>query len=240
MLLAYFVYPSGYLAVRSAERLGVPVVCSCRGNDISKDMFIDPVPLATVLQRSTRLIFVCDSLLHMADTLVSCRAKSTVVANAVDSTLFMPRQFAALLRPQPVMLGISGIMRWKKGLDSLLPLIRSLCELHDLRVLIAGYGLDAVIEQQLANFLAQHGLQQRVEVTGALPHVTCPGPYSIWISMSTRPIKKACRTGCQPWRALCLSSPLTRMARQILSSMGDGLCLWYGRSARLCCAAVGD
>ena len=89
VLLAYFVYPSGYLAVRSAERLGVPVVCSCRGNDISKDMFIDPVPLATVLQRSTRLIFVCDSLLHMADTLVSCRAKSTVVANAVDSTLFM-------------------------------------------------------------------------------------------------------------------------------------------------------
>ena len=88
-------YPSGYLAVRSAERLGVPVVCSCRGNDISKDMFIDPVPLATVLQRSIRLIFVCDSLLHMADTLVSCRAKSTVVANAVDSTLFMPRQFAA-------------------------------------------------------------------------------------------------------------------------------------------------
>ncbi len=174
VLLAYFVYPSGYLAVMSGERLGIPVVCSCRGNDISKDMFIDPVPLATVLQRSTRLIFVCDSLLHMADTLVSCRAKSTVVANAVDSTLFRPHQPAATRLPQPVMVGISGIMRWKKGLDLLLPLIRSLCERHDIRVLIAGYGLDTAVEQQLADFLAQHGLQQQVEVTGPLLHSHMP------------------------------------------------------------------
>lgn len=174
VLLAYFVYPSGYLAVVSGERLGIPVVCSCRGNDISKDMFIDPVPLATVLQRSTRLIFVCDSLLHMADTLVPCRTKSTVIANAVDSVLFRPRPPAAPLLPLPVMVGISGIMRWKKGLDLFLPLSRSLCERHDIRVLIAGYGLDAAVDQQLADFLVQYGLQHRVEITGPLPHDQMP------------------------------------------------------------------
>src|SRR5262249_981850 len=38
-ILAYFVYPGGYLATILGERLGVPVVCSCRGNDISKDLF---------------------------------------------------------------------------------------------------------------------------------------------------------------------------------------------------------
>jgi glycosyltransferase involved in cell wall biosynthesis len=174
VLLAYFVYPSGYLAVVSAERLGVPVVCSCRGNDISKDMFIDPEPLATVLQRSTRLIFVCDSLRRMADTLVPCYARSTVIANAIDSTLFMPRQPATLPQPQPVTVGISGIMRWKKGLDLFLPLLHSLCALHDIRVLIAGYGLDAAVEKQLADFVAQHRLQHRVEVTGPLPHEHMP------------------------------------------------------------------
>jgi glycosyltransferase involved in cell wall biosynthesis len=150
------------------------VVCSCRGNDISKDMFIAPELLATVLQRSTHLIFVCDSLRHMADTLVPCDARSTVVANAVDSTLFTPRQPATTPRPQPVMVGISGIMRWKKGLDLFLPLIDSLCELYDIRVLIAGYGLDAAVDRQLADFLAQHRLQQRVEVTGPLPHEHMP------------------------------------------------------------------
>ena len=103
----------------------------------------------------------------------------------------------------------------------MLPLIRSLCELHDLRVLIAGYGLDAVIEQQLANFLAQHGLQQRVEVTGALPHSHMPRALQhmdIYVNTS---YQEGMPNGVpKPWRALCLSSPLTRMARQILSSMG--------------------
>ena len=90
VILAYFVYPAGYLATVLGETLGVPVVCSCRGNDISKEMFITPEIIAAVLTRSTRLIFVSASLLHMADTLVPCRAKATVVANAVDSTLFTP------------------------------------------------------------------------------------------------------------------------------------------------------
>ena len=174
VLLAYFVYPSGYLAVVWGERLGVPVVCSCRGNDISKDMFIDPVPLATVLRRCTRLIFVCDSLLHMADTLVPCRAKATVVANAVDSALFVPRQRPLPLSSQPVVVGSSGIMRWKKGLDLLLPLLHRLCAGSDIHVLIAGYGLDAAVDQQLAHFLTQSGLHQRVEMTGPLPHGQMP------------------------------------------------------------------
>jgi len=90
VMLAYFIYPSGYLATILGERLGVPVVCSCRGNDISKDLFIDPATVVTVLQRSTCLIFVSDSLLRMADTLVPCRCKATVVANAVDSSVFLP------------------------------------------------------------------------------------------------------------------------------------------------------
>jgi glycosyltransferase involved in cell wall biosynthesis len=170
VMLAYFVYPSGYLAVAWGERLGVPVVCSCRGNDISKDMFIDPVPLATVLQRCTRLIVVCDSLLHMADTLVPCRAKATVVANGVDSALFVPRQRPLSPLSQPVIVGSSGIMRWKKGLDLLLPLLRRLCAGSDISVLIAGYGLDAAVDQQLLHFLTQSGLHQRVEMTGPLPH----------------------------------------------------------------------
>jgi glycosyltransferase involved in cell wall biosynthesis len=65
-------------------------------------------------------------------------------------------------------------MRWKKGLDLFLLLSRSLCERYDIRVLIAGYGLDAAVDQQLADFLGQYGLQPRVEVTGLLPHEQMP------------------------------------------------------------------
>ncbi|MGE3538047.1 MAG: glycosyltransferase [Candidatus Tectimicrobiota bacterium] len=171
VLLAYFVYPAGYLAVLLGQSLGVPVVCSCRGNDISKDMFIQPQILATVLQRSSRVIFVSASLLHMADTLVSCRARASVVANAVDSLVFTPATQTSVGQPSgPVVLGTSGVLRWKKGIDLLLPLLRELASSHAIRLLIAGYGLDAALEQQIHTFLVQHQMQHRVEMTGPLPH----------------------------------------------------------------------
>lgn len=170
VILAYFMYPAGYVATVLGELLGVPVVCSCRGNDVSKEMFITPEVLAEVLARSTRVICVSTSLLHMADTLVPCRAKATVVANAVDSTLFAPHATVAPLQGRPVMLGTSGLMRWKKGIDLFLPLIHTLCTTHAVRVLVAGYGLDAAIDRQISDFLDAHDLRQQVEITGALPH----------------------------------------------------------------------
>src|SRR5215813_5922156 len=170
VILAYFVYPAGYLATVLGELLSVPVVCSCRGNDISKEMFITPEIIAAVLTRSTRLIFVSASLLHMADTLVPCRAKATVVANAVDSTLFTPAASARPAAPRAVVVGTSGLMRWKKGIDLFLPLIRTLCAMHDVRILVAGYGLDAAIDQHVTTYLERHNLRQQLEITGPLPH----------------------------------------------------------------------
>src|SRR6266702_2439052 len=170
VILAYFVYPAGYLATVLGELLSVPVVCSCRGNDIIKEMFITPAIIAPVLTRSTRLIFVSASLLHMADTLVPCRAKATVVANAVDSTLFTPD---VRTTPEPstsVVLGTSGLMRWKKGVDLFLPLIHTLCTMHAVQILVAGYGLDAAINRHMADFLERCALRHLVEITGPLPH----------------------------------------------------------------------
>src|SRR5262252_8682700 len=170
VILAYFVYPAGYLATVLGELLDVPVVCSCRGNDVSKEMFITPETLATVLTRSTHVIFVSPSLLHMADTLIPCRDKASIVANAVDSTLFAPKTNMAPSQSQPVVLGTSGLMRWKKGLDLFLPLIHTLCTTHAVRVLVAGYGLDMAIDRQIADFLDGHDLRPQVEITGPLPH----------------------------------------------------------------------
>jgi glycosyltransferase involved in cell wall biosynthesis len=170
VILAYFIYPAGYLAIMLGEFLGVPVVCSCRGNDVSKDMFISPEIIAAVLERSTRLIFVSASLLHMADTLVPCRAKSTVVANAVDSTLFTPAVKAIPEPHRSVVIGTSGLMRWKKGIDLFLPLIHTLCTMHAVRILVAGYGLDVAINRYMADFLECYALRHLVEITGPLPH----------------------------------------------------------------------
>ena len=170
VILAYCIYPAGYVATVLGELLGVPVVCSCRGNDVSKEMFITPESLAAVLAHSTRLICVSSSLLHMADTLVPCRAKATVVANAVDSTLFAPPAPVAPSQGRPVVIGTSGLMRWKKGVDLFLPLIHTLCSTYTVRVLMAGYGLDTAIDRQITDFVEAHNLRQQVEITGALPH----------------------------------------------------------------------
>ena len=170
VILAYFLYPGGYLATVLGARLGLPVVCSGRGNDISKNMFIDPHTIATVLHASTRLIFVSTSLLRMADTLVPCHTKAAVIANAVDSEQFIPGESLTQSPSCPVTLGTSGVMRWKKGIDLFLPLVGRLCATHDVHILIAGYGLDAAIEQQIADFLRHHDLDERLTVTGPLPH----------------------------------------------------------------------
>ena len=133
-------------------------------------MFIDPTTIATVLQRSTRLIFVSASLFHMADALVQCGDRATVIANTVEERLFVPRRVEAG-QTSHVVLGTSSILRWKKGIDLLLPLIARLCMAHQtVRILLAGYGLEAAIERQIAAFLQQHNLRERVELTGPLPH----------------------------------------------------------------------
>ena len=169
VMLAYFVYPGGYLGVTLGERLGVPVVCSCRGNDISKDIFMDAETVARVLQHSTGLIFVCDSLLQMADTLVSCRDKAALVPNAVDSDLFVPGK-QRRQAPLRVVLGTSGVLRWKKGIDLFLSLAHRLCTEHDVRIRIAGYGLDVETDCRIADFLQRHDLSRQVELSGPMPH----------------------------------------------------------------------
>jgi glycosyltransferase involved in cell wall biosynthesis len=174
VILAYFIYPSGYLAVCLGETLGLPVVCSCRGNDISKDMFVAPDILDRVLRQSTRLVFVSPSLLDMADTLAPCRHKASVVANSVDCTQFQPLSRQVAPSSHPVVLGTSGLMRWKKGIDLLLPLIRGLHATHNIRFHLAGYGLDEAIDNQITSFLTHHHLQDRVVVLGPLPHHQMP------------------------------------------------------------------
>ena len=170
VLLAYFVYPSGYLATRLGEELDVPVVCSCRGNDISKEMFIDPQTLSWVLDQSTHLLFVSASLLDMAHTLTPCRHKATVVDNSVDGEAFRVLRNPGLRGHEPVRLGTSGVMRWKKGLDLLLPLVRELAQTHEIEFHIAGYGLDDQVDHQIASFVHELDLAPCVRLLGPLPH----------------------------------------------------------------------
>ncbi len=189
IILAYFVNPSGYLAIQLGDALGLPVVCSCRGNDISKDMFLEPAILDTVLRQSTHLIFVSDSLLDMADTLVPCRQKASVVANSVDCTAFSPAAGQAPLPSPsaPIVLGTSGLLRWKKGIDLMLPLVRELDASHDIRFHLAGYGLDDAIDRQIASFTSRHRLQDRFVVLGPLPHDRMPqalGRMDIYVTTS--------------------------------------------------------
>ena len=170
VILAYFIYPSGYLATVLGEHLGLPVVCSCRGSDISTGVFDAPDVVTTVLVRCTWMIFVSRFLLQMADALVPCRAKATVVPNAVNGTVFAPI-LQTQRRSSSIRIGTCGLLRWKKGLDLWLPLVRTLCTTYDnVLILLAGHGLDDADEQQLTDYLARHGLQERVERTGPLPH----------------------------------------------------------------------
>ena len=169
IILAYFIHPSGYLATVLGERLRLPVVCSCRGSDISTGVFFEPETVTRVLQRSTRLIFVSAFLLDMAEVLTACREKATVVSNAVDNERFAPA-IPSDVRSGSVVVGTCGLLRWKKGLDLFLPLVNHLCKIPEVRVLIAGHGLYDADEQQIEDYLRAHHLQNQVEKTGPIPY----------------------------------------------------------------------
>ena len=174
---AHYLYPDGVAAVWLGRRLGLPVVVTARGTDVTL------IPRYAVPRRLIRaairdaaaLITVSAALKDALVELGTPSDKVTVLRNGVDTTLFHPpkdRDAArrALRLTRPTLLSV-GLLIERKGHHRTIEAMR---QLPDFDLLIAGEGPERA---PLSALIERHGLNARVRLLGPLPHAALPALY---------------------------------------------------------------
>ncbi len=174
---AHYMYPDGVAAVWLGRRLGLPVMITARGTDITL------IPRYSLPRRmilgaiadASRLITVSAALKQGLVTLGAPAGKVTVLRNGVDTALFRPVEREAMratlgLR-RPTLISI-GLLIERKGHHRVIDAMQQLPG-HEL--LIVGEGPE---RGRLQAQIDRLGLGERVRLLGARPHADLPPLYS--------------------------------------------------------------
>ena len=174
---AHYLYPDGVAAVWLGRRLGLPVVVTARGTDVTL------IPRYAVPRRLIRgairgaaaLIAVSDALKQALVALGAPADTVTVLRNGVDTTLFRPpanraaaRQALGLHAPTLISVGLL-IERKAHHLT-----IEAMRQLPGFELLIVGEGPE---QARLAGLIERFGLSDRVRLLGPRPHGELPSLY---------------------------------------------------------------
>ena len=174
---AHYFYPDGVAAIRLGRTLGLPVVITGRGTDLT---LIPQAPrtralVADAAARAEAMVTVCEDLRQRLIALGADPAKVITLRNGVDLDLFAPQDRAAARAQHGfdgfVLLSVGGLIP-RKGHHIA---IEALPACPDCTLVIAGGGpLRAELEQ-----LAQRlGVADRVRFMGDTPHGQLPALYS--------------------------------------------------------------
>ena len=174
---AHYLYPDGVAAAWLGRYLGLPVVATARGSDVTQ------LPDFTWPRRLIlRMVAEVDALITVSgglrDALVGLGAppdKVTVLRNGVDLDAFRPADRAAaraeLGLDGPTLLSVGHLVE-RKGHDRVVAALRHLPEW---RLLIVGDGPERGRLEALAS---EPGLAGRVRLLGARPHRDLPAIYT--------------------------------------------------------------
>lgn len=172
----HYLFPAGFAAVWFAESAGLPSVVSARGNDVDRLMFPpgDFARLLWTLERATVVNAVSKELARKINLLLGRDAGVRLVPNVVDLDVFCPGPPDEALRrrlgvlPVEAVLGFSGELRHKKGIDFLLAGIHDVRLVRPACLLVIGEARPDE-RAKLAAFAAEHPDDAaRVLVTGHL------------------------------------------------------------------------
>lgn len=99
VVLAYWLYPDAYGAMRAASRLGIPWVAGARGSDIRVRDALSRCLTRRVVQRAHRLLVVSDDLRRLAIAGYGANSEHThVVPNGCNAAIFRPADRAEARR----------------------------------------------------------------------------------------------------------------------------------------------
>ncbi len=173
---AHFLYPDGIAAVMIGRALGVPVVVTARGSDVTlySQWRLTRIWLSWSLRRASAVCAVCQAL---ADAIAQIEPEIAVrvLRNGVDLDKFkpLPREDCrkALELDRFTLLSVGNLIELK-GHHLVIEALR---DLPDVTLLIAGEGAWREHLQQLANDL---GVGAQVRFLGLVPHDELAQYYS--------------------------------------------------------------
>lgn len=171
VLHAFFLYPAGFIAGLVGRMHGARTIMSIRGNDIGKYAF-DPLRLPFVrsaLENADYVTSVATSLTELADrSMTPIAGKAKTILNSVDWSRLQP-QTRPELPLNGMVIGSSGLFRYKKGLLYLFKALGSLKGKFDYTILLAGDYFKEEDRLPHQQYLQDYGLSDRTIVTGKIP-----------------------------------------------------------------------
>lgn len=181
VVLAYWIYPEGWGAIRAAGRLGIPVVLGARGSDLRKPG--DPLSAClarNALRRANFVITVSEDLRRLAIESGVPAERVRSIPNGCDLNVFKPSEQSIAraelgLEGQARIILFVGRLAAVKGLHVLLEAVeRALPRVPDLQLWLVGEGpLRGVLEARCTG-----PLQGRVRFAGAVP----PERIALWMA----------------------------------------------------------
>jgi teichuronic acid biosynthesis glycosyltransferase TuaC len=174
---AHYVYPDGVAATWLGRRLGLPVVITARGTDVSLlPRYMIPRRLIQgAIRDAAALVAVSAALKQALIGLGAPPDKVTVLRNGVETTLFRPPDNrsatrAALGLTGPTLISV-GLLIERKGHHRV---IEAMATLPGYTLLIVGQGPERA---RLTAMIDRLGLADRVRLLGARPHAELPELY---------------------------------------------------------------
>ncbi|MCE7032672.1 glycosyltransferase [Lysobacter sp. GX 14042] len=181
LVLAYWVYPDGYAALRAARRLGVPCIVGARGSDIHVRSGLNRWLTRRTLAAADAVLTVSQAMRRaaIADYGVD-PGKVRAIVNGVDTAVFHPRGRGAMRARLGIdrdarLVAYVGRLVESKGMHELLAAFAAIAG-RDPRAMLALVG-DGVMRAQLAALVAARGLADRVWMTGGVE----PAEVAEWI-----------------------------------------------------------
>jgi len=172
VLHAFFLYPAAFIAGLVGKLHGVKVIASIRGNDVGKYVF-DPIRMPFVraaLENATFVTSVATNLIELADRAITpIKDKAKTILNSIDLSRLQPKG-----KPdydlKGLVIGTSGLFRYKKGLVYLLKALGQLNGEFEYTILLAGDFFKDEDKQPHMDYLQKYGLTDRTIITGKIPH----------------------------------------------------------------------
>lgn len=174
---AHYLYPDGVAAVWLGRRLGLPVVATARGSDVTQlPNHAGPRRMIMgAMAQADALISVSAGLKRAMVALGGPADRITVLRNGVDLAMFHPPQDRAASRVQlgldgPTLISVGHLIE-RKGQHHT---VAALADLPGWTLLLVGEGPE---RGRLETLAAARGVAARVRFLGSQPHEALAGLY---------------------------------------------------------------